>query len=74
MGLLEFREYQIGGHLDWGRKGERVPSQRPPGGSMRGEGYVECPRCGKDYWVEIVVEGDVIVGWVIDSARPGYLK
>lgn len=72
-GLFEFREYEVGDCLEWGVKGDRYPRQRPPGGNFRGEGYVECPFCGCDYWVTIDVRSDVITSVAVDPDKPGYI-
>ncbi|GIH73500.1 hypothetical protein Mth01_57530 [Sphaerimonospora thailandensis] len=72
-GLFEFREYEIGDHLEWGVTGDRSPRRRPEEGNLSGEGYVECPFCGRDYWVTIDVRADVITLVNPDPDRPGYI-
>ncbi len=37
-----------------------MPSERPCGGNAVGDGHCECPACGLDFYVNVVVEGDVI--------------
>jgi len=37
-----------------------MPSIRPCGGNAVGDGYCECPACGKDFSVNVGVQGDVI--------------
>ena len=72
-GLLDLRDYGLGDRIEWGTKGLRSPSRRPPGGDHDGEGYAECPRCGKDYWVRITVRNDAITAVQIDPGRPGHI-
>lgn len=69
-GLLDFRRYVTGDRIEWARKGG---SRRPADGDFRGEGYVECPLCGRDYWVTIGVRSDLIESVDIDLDRPGYI-
>jgi hypothetical protein len=72
-GLLEFREYEVGEALEWGTRGLRYPRVRPAGGRFTGDGYVECPVCGRDYWVSIDVSADVIQSVRVIVDRPGYI-
>lgn len=37
-----------------------MPSARPGGGNAVGDGYCECPACGRDFLVNVVVQNDVI--------------
>jgi hypothetical protein len=46
---------------------------RPEHGDIDGEGYAECPRCAKDFFLKIIVRDDRIVGAAVDSSRPGYV-
>jgi hypothetical protein len=46
---------------------------RPDGGDLDGEGYAVCPSCGLDFFVRVLVRGDVIIGIVPDPEKPGYL-
>ena len=45
---------------------------RPPHGTVDGEGYLQCPRCGKDAFMRVFIREDVIVGVEPDVHRPGY--
>jgi hypothetical protein len=72
-GLLKLRDYQMGDTVEWGDKALRHPTTPPPGGHFSGEGYVECLVCGKDYWVVIDVEADIIRSVEPDPTRPGYI-
>src|SRR5882757_2269520 len=72
-GRLDFHDYAPGDSIDWGTKGLRNPGRRPLGGNFEGEGYVECPVCGKDYWVWITVRNDAITDLWVDKGRPGHI-
>ncbi len=65
-------EYRLGDHLVWEGKGVRTPGRRPPGGNYTGEAYTECPNCGREYWLIVTVESDVIVKAATDRDREDY--
>lgn len=46
---------------------------RPPDGSLDGEGYTECPNCGRDFFVDVIVRGDYIRGALANLNKPGYI-
>jgi uncharacterized C2H2 Zn-finger protein len=46
---------------------------RPPEGSVDGEGYMECPACGKDAFILVEIRDDVIVSVRPDHSRAGYI-
>jgi hypothetical protein len=73
-GLLDYRTYHLGDTIEWGTKGLRYPRVRPEGGNFEGDGYVECPNCGKDYWVTIKVVNDVISSAEVNVEKPGYIQ
>ena len=50
-----------------------MPAARPPGGNAVGDGYAECPACGRDFFVRVVVECDVVRHLEPDPDRPGYV-
>lgn len=74
LGQLDLAEYRIGDRLAWspGRSVER--GARPESGTVDGDGYVECPVCGRDYFLVVQVISDRIVGVRVDADRPGYIK
>jgi hypothetical protein len=72
-GLRELTRYQVGDRLTWEGKGVRTPAHRPENGDYRGDAYVECPVCGKDYWLNVLVTHDVITSFEVDTNRPGYI-
>jgi uncharacterized protein (UPF0212 family) len=57
----------VGDRYPWNHP--RMPSRRPPEGNAVGDGYAECPACGKDFLVAVVVEADVVVR--LEPGRPG---
>jgi hypothetical protein len=73
-GPLDLATYRLGDTIPWSSKGLRHPSQPPPLGDFEGEGYAECPVCGKDYWLEITVRRGVIEDAVVDRSREGYIQ
>ncbi|GLZ30164.1 hypothetical protein Lesp02_23540 [Lentzea sp. NBRC 105346] len=73
-GLRELTSYRVGDQLTWEGKGVRTPTHRPENGNFAGEAYAECPACGRDYWLNVRVEHDVIISYEVDADRPGYVK
>ena len=57
---------RVGDRYPWNHP--QMPCQRPPDGNAVGDGYAECPACGKDFLVAVVVENDVIVR--LESEKP----
>lgn len=47
---------------------------RPPGGNIDGEGYAECPTCGKDFWLHVIVRSDRILRIDFDNERPPFIS
>jgi len=41
---------------------------------MIGEGYVECEKCGKDYFVNVLVKSDVFVGLEYNMDKDPFVK
>lgn len=50
----------LGEVYPWRERGCVVEGGRPPGGNCEGKGYTECPHCGKDFFVKVLVSGDVL--------------
>ena len=46
---------------------------RPTGGDMDGEGYAECPACGRDFWVNITIRSDSIERIEPNASRKPYV-
>jgi uncharacterized protein (UPF0212 family) len=62
---------RVGEHYPWNHP--EMPPSRPEGGNAVGDGYGECPACGKDFFIRVVVEGDVIRRLEPDTGRPGMI-
>ncbi len=57
-GLRDQLNYKLGDTYRW-RIGRSVNNGgRPVGGNLEGEGYTECPRCHKDFFVLVLVKED----------------
>ena len=69
--MHEMRTLRVGDPYPWNHPA--MPSGRPPGGNAVGDGYAECPACGRDFFVRVVVEGDRIRRLEPDPDRPGYI-
>jgi hypothetical protein len=60
---------RVGDRYPWNHP--RMPSGRHAGGNAVGDGYAECPACGRDVFVAVVVEADVMVR--LDLGRTGVI-
>lgn len=58
---------QLGDRYPW------PPNHRPLDGTACGEGYCECPLCGKDFFVRVQVEADVLSRLEVDPDQPGFI-
>jgi hypothetical protein len=68
------RTYRVGDTIvDWNPGITDSWAGRPALGNAEIVGYVECERCRKDYFVDIVVAHDVIRSVSIARDRPGYV-
>ena len=73
--FLNLDRYKIGDKLIWGdgfMRKTRIENRRPNNGNYISEGYVECPNCYQDYFLNIIVKDDVILKPEIKSF--GWLK
>ena len=64
---------KIGDHYPWLPGKQPENGGRPEQGTVDGEGYMECPRCGKDAFLRVLVREDVIVGLEPDTERRGHI-
>ena len=46
---------------------------RPPDGSVDGEGYTECPNCGRDFYADVLIRVDRITEVQANLHKPGYI-
>jgi len=66
-------EYAIGDRYRW-IPGKAVHNGgRPESGNLDGEGYTECPRCGRDFFVKVLVRDDALGSVEPDLDKPSYL-
>ena len=65
-GYLNPDEYKTGDKIRWGSK-----NTRPLNGNSVAEGYAECSKCNKDFWVDIVIKEDIILAIKL-SDKQGY--
>lgn len=61
----------VGERYPWNHP--NMPSRRPEGGNAVGDGYCVCPSCGRDFFVNVIVEADIIRGLEYDASRPGMI-
>ncbi|PSK20251.1 hypothetical protein C7R94_05180 [Brevibacillus sp. NRRL NRS-603] len=75
MGYMNLDSYNLGDEIRWASGQCKPPHQkRPSGGNATGEGYVCCPCCGKDFWLIIIVQHDVILQVEVDYTKNGYIE
>ncbi|SRR6266567_1273436 len=64
--------FGIGDRLEWKGRGVRTPRLRPPGGDFDSEAYVECPKCGREFWLQVTIRADVIRSAIVDVDRDDF--
>lgn len=69
----EMTGLRIGDRYPWATGKQPQNGGRPDGGTVHGEGYMECPRCHKDAFLRVIVCEDVILGVEPDASRSGYI-
>ena len=67
-------DYKVGDTVDWRSTLSDEYTGRPPLGDGTVEGYAVCGGCGKDFWVDVVIESDRIMSVRLKPGRSGYLK
>ena len=71
LGYAHQAALRVGESYPWNHPA--MPPRRPEGGNAVGDGYCVCPACGKDFFVNVVVETDVIRALEPDATRPGMI-
>ena len=61
--------YTIGNRCHWQPHQSVEKGGRPEGGNLDGAGFTECPFCGKNYHVKVLVRDDVITNVAPDPAK-----
>lgn len=69
----QMQRLHLGDAYPWSLRGAVQNGGRPVDGSCDGDGYVECPRCCKDFFVSVLIRHDIIESVDIDHHRPGYI-
>jgi uncharacterized C2H2 Zn-finger protein len=69
----DMADLKIGDRYPWRERVQPQNGGRPEGGSVDGEGYMECPLCHKDSFLRVIVRADVITGVEPDTERRGYV-
>lgn len=72
VGYLEFHTYHLGDTVTWREHGGIPIERRPENGTLTVEAYAVCPRCDGDFWLNVVVQKDIIVSATPDLTRAGY--
>ena len=62
------RKYILLEKITWGLTG------RPEHGDIASEGYTDCPACGKDFFVQVLVKSDVILEAIPDRFKEGHIR
>lgn len=70
----EMMDLKIGDRYPWAERKQPQNGGRPEGGTVAGEGYMECPHCHKDAFLLVHVREDVIVAVEPDAKKPGYIS
>lgn len=71
LGYAHQAALRVGDSYPWNHPD--MQSRRPEGGNAVGDGYCVCPACGKDFFVNVVVEADVIRTLEHDATRSGMI-
>lgn len=66
-------DLKIGDRYPWVIGQQPQNGGRPEGGTVDGEGYMECPHCHKDAFFRVLVRDDIIVGVEPDAKKPGHI-
>lgn len=69
----EMQHLKIGDRYPWREHVQPQNGGRPEGGSVDGEGYMECPQCCKDSFLHIIVREDVIIRVEPNREKRGYV-
>lgn len=66
-GFTNLDPYVVGDKLSTREGEEPLPN------GFIGEGYVECPNCHRDFWVNIRVEKGVVKDVTVNRDKPGFI-
>jgi len=63
--------YHAGDTVEWWPRKAVQNGGRPADGNLEGDGSTECPQCGRDFFVRVLVRADSIVGAEVDVGKKG---
>ena len=72
--MSELAELKVGDRYPWASPAFPQAGARPNGGNAIGDGYSVCPGCNQDFFVNVVVESDIIQRLEVDRSRSGYIQ
>ena len=72
-GFGSLLEYQIGSEVRWIPGKQPQNGGRPPDGNLIDEGYIECSRCGRDFFIDVSIVNDKIESIEV-SKKKGFIK
>lgn len=73
-GFRNLIEYKIGEKVKWIPLKAIQNGGRPNNGNLNSEGYAECPKCKKDFFVIVHIKGDVIESLEADLDKKPYIR
>ena len=66
-------DYEVGDSVTWVPRAAPQNGGRPPGGTTTGEGYAVCPRCGRDFFVDVKIVEDRILSLAPNRTKKGHV-
>jgi hypothetical protein len=72
-GMRDQIALRIGSLYPWNEGKSVIRGGRPEGGSIDGEGYAQCPCCGKDFFVVVGIRNDLIVSAHSNTTKQPYI-
>jgi hypothetical protein len=66
--------YALGDRYQWVPHVAIQNGGRPVDGSLQIDGYVECPLCGKDFFVNVLVNDDHLSEVEVNPLKQGYIQ
>jgi hypothetical protein len=67
-------KFVIGDQYKWVSGKALQNGGRPKEGNLDGEGYTECPNCGRDFFVKVVIREDRIESVEPDTEKAAYIQ
>ncbi|MCP4152882.1 MAG: hypothetical protein GY757_34435 [bacterium] len=64
----------IGAPVQWVNGKSEKNGGRPEDGNLRGEGYAECSLCHKDFFVDVIIENDIVIGVDVNLTKTPYIE